>query len=97
MLEFALVNVFRPLILFMGIFGDSISLIVLMRKKLNKLGPRDMYRYLFLVDLITLVKFVHPNIGITFISSLFLCKASVFIDMTLITISPWIIGKFFHF
>jgi len=90
MLEFALVNVFRPLILFMGMFGNSISLFVLMRKKLDKLGPRDMYRYLFLVDLVTIVKLVNPNFGIKF--SL-ICKTSVFTDMVLIVISPWIIGK----
>lgn len=91
-LEFFSLTILRPFILFLGLFGNSIGLLVLLRKKLIKIGPRNVYRYLFLVDLLTLFKLAHPDVFRKFaISSSIVCKISAYFIISIVTVSPWLI------
>ena len=39
-----------PIILIIGLIGNTFGLTVLLRKNMINVGPRNMYRYLFILD-----------------------------------------------
>ena len=92
MFDYSLLSLIKPCILFLGLAGNLVSLTVLLRKKLTKIGPRNIYRLLFVVDLFILMKLMHSNIWQSLIiSSNNACKISVYFIISILTISPWLL------
>lgn len=78
-IEFFVHFISAPVVLILGLFGNTMGLIVLYRKNLIKFGPIDVYKYLFIVDstyLLTILNFYFKNFGIdiTILSSV-ACKS----------------------
>jgi len=48
--HFFLNNVLPPIIIFLGFFGNTMGIIVIAKKNLNKIGPVLMYNFLFISD-----------------------------------------------
>ena len=53
-----------PIIFAFGLMGNLLGLLVLVRKNLVKIGPRGMYRLLFMMDTIVLL-----SISVTYLNS----------------------------
>lgn len=76
------VYIMAPLVLLIGLIGNTLGFCVLLRKKMKKIGPVHMYRYLLLMDLFYLLQIVIDYLGhafgsqfnLTILSSL-ACKA----------------------
>lgn len=49
---------FPPMILILGLIGNSTGYLVMKRPKLVQIGPRNIYKYLFIIDSIYLVQIV---------------------------------------
>jgi len=65
------------LILCFGLIGNSMGLIVLSRKKMDEIGPLNIYRYIFIFDSIYLLTLVNFYLNFAFsidIYNLFTCK-----------------------
>jgi hypothetical protein len=54
MTNFFVKYVFAPFILILGLIGNPMGLIVIGRKKLEKIGPVLIYKFLFIFDTIYL-------------------------------------------
>jgi len=54
MTNFFLNYVFAPVVLILGLIGNPIGLIVVGRKKMGKIGPVLVYKFLFIFDTIYL-------------------------------------------
>jgi hypothetical protein len=52
--NFFLNYVFAPFVLILGLIGNPIGLIVVGRKKIEKIGPVLIYKFLFIFDTIYL-------------------------------------------
>ena len=52
--EYFVYQLFGPIVILLGIFGNSLGLIVPRRRDLDELGPKNTYKYLFLIDMICL-------------------------------------------
>lgn len=82
-----------PIILFLGLIGNSIGFVVLLNKKLRKLGPLIIYKYLLLIDSLYLIQIVVTYFELTFgysltLISVFSCKLWFFLNYSLAVISP---------
>jgi len=58
MMNFFVEFLFAPIILLLGQFGNLFGLIVIGRKKLDKIGPILIYKFLFTMDSIYLSIFI---------------------------------------
>jgi hypothetical protein len=56
--HFFLNNVLPPIIIFLGFFGNTMGIIVVAKKNLNKIGPVLMYNFLFISDTLYLGIFI---------------------------------------
>jgi len=85
-----------PIIFTIGIVGDVFGLLVLQRKNLAKIGPRIMYRFLFVMDIINLLSIIvfYLNTAFKFdvlIVFNYVCKLFVYLNIWLGSISPFIL------
>ena len=53
--EFFYIYVLPLIILILGLFGNTLGIIVIGRKKLDKIGPVLIYKLLFVSDLLYLI------------------------------------------
>jgi hypothetical protein len=65
MISYFIIYLMAPLIFIFGLIGNILGFIVLLRKNLIKIGPRIMYKMLFLMDIVVL------SIIVTYLSSAF--------------------------
>ena len=66
MMNFFVEFLFAPIILLLGHFGNLFGLIVIGRKKLDKIGPVLIYKFLFIMDSIYLSIFIINLTNINF-------------------------------
>ena len=84
---------FAPTIIILGVFGNLFGLIVISKKKLNKIGPQIAYIALFISDFFNFVlifqsyTLIEFNINITSFSN-FACKSYWYLNFALGPISP---------
>ena len=83
---FFVIYLMAPIILIFGIVGDVFGLLVLQRKKLVKIGPRGMYRFLFVMDIINLLSIIVNYLNSAFninvqIISRYACKLYVYLTV----------------
>ena len=95
--EFFIIYVLPVILLVIGLMGNIMGLNVLRLKKLKKIGPMIVLKYLFLVDSIYLLTIITRYMNISFdmglnvISSLS-CKLYRYIGYSLDAISPWLLA-----
>ena len=82
-----------PIILSFGFVGNTLGCIVLSRKTIKKIGPQNMYRYLFVSDTLYLLLIIVNYLGFGFnldvtISSKYFCKLYWYLNFVLGPISP---------
>lgn len=82
-----------PIILSLGLVGNQIGFIVLTRKNIRRIGPRNMYRYLFVSDTLYLLLIIVNYLGNGFVidlttSSKYVCKLYWYLNFILGPISP---------
>ena len=80
--EFFVINIFPILIIVLEIVGSTFGLLVLKNKKLKKIGPLHMYRYLFIVGIVNspkIFQFYLHNFNIHFETiSLLACRLTIY-------------------
>lgn len=92
-----LVNyVLPPLVLFLGLVGNTLGLVVLQHPDLNKIGPRDTYTNVLAWDSFYLIQIVVNYLQYTFsinLSSLSVisCKLWNYFNYSLANVSSWLI------
>ena len=57
-LDFFLNYILPPIIISLGLIGNTIGLMVISKKKLKKIGPVLIYKFLFITDTIYLSKYI---------------------------------------
>lgn len=92
-----LVNYILPaIVLAIGLLGNTLAFRVLSNKNLINIGPRDMYRYMFLADTFYLLQIIGANLqytyslDVTLISNIS-CKIWYHFNYSLASVSPWLI------
>jgi hypothetical protein len=87
---------FPPLILLIGLTGNLLGCIIIWRPKLKNIGPRNIYKYLFIMDTIYLLEIVfnYSSFGfgkiINNVSDI-ICKLTNYFGFSLAVISPMLI------
>ncbi len=94
--EYFVYIIFGPLVLFLGLLGNVLGLVVLRRKNLEKLGPKRMYQYLFKIDLICLLIVLNNHLVQSFdmgfqVLSRLSCKLYMYFAYTFSPITPMIL------
>ena len=82
-----------PIILALGFVGNILGFTVLTRKRIHRIGPRSMYKYLFAADTFYLLLIVVNYLAYAFsydltISSKYFCKLYWYFNFVLGPISP---------
>ena len=93
--QFFVKNVFPILIIVLGTVDNIFGLLVLNRKKLKKIGPVEMYKYLFVVGMANYPKILQcylHNFGIYFENtSVMVCRLTSYFWYTTDPLSPMIL------
>jgi len=94
--EYFVYIIFGPLVLLLGLFGNSMGLVLLKRKNLEKLEPKKMYQCLFIIDLVCLLTVLNNHLVQSFdigfsILSQFTCKFYMYFAYTFSPLTPMIL------
>lgn len=85
-----------PICFFLGTFGNTLGYVVMLRKKMTKIGAKHIYRYLFITDTVFMLQMVadiiayHYGYDITKLS-VYSCKAYYYFSYTLASLSPMLL------
>ncbi len=88
---------FPPIILCIAIVGNTLGFIVIRKPKLINIGPRNIYKYLFIFDTFFLLQIIvsyiqHANFtGYLNQTSILVCKLAIFINYSFAAVSPLLI------
>lgn len=85
-----------PIILAIGLVGNAFGLIILTHRKTSKMGPINMYKFLFVTDTIFLILVVENYLQYGFQSNIavlskYVCKLFWYVNYTLAPISPMLL------
>jgi hypothetical protein len=86
-------QVFAPIVIFLGAFGNLFGIIVISQKKLKEIGPHNIFICMFTLDCIYFPLIFHPymaymfNINVTNMSSI-ACKTYWYARYSMAFISP---------
>lgn len=93
--DFFVINIFPILLILMEIVGSIFGLLVLKKKKLKKIGPLHMYRYLFIVGIVNspkVLQYYLHNFNIQFeTSSVLACRLVSYYWYVTFPLSPMIL------
>ena len=67
LINFFVNYLFPPIIFLLGLFGNTFGLIIIGRKKLDKIGPILIYKFLFITDSIYLSRYIRINFSKLFL------------------------------
>ena len=95
-LEILTYFVLTPLILTVGFFGNTTGLKVLFRKNMHKIGPIYMYRYLFIIDSLSLIPLLNTYLTTTFqidvlVKTTLRCKIFSYFSYSITSLSQMIL------
>ena len=65
-IHFFVINLMAPLVLLIGLVGNTFGFFVLLREKVKKIGPIYIYRYLMLMDIFYLLQIIIDYLGHAF-------------------------------
>ena len=94
--QFFVYYLMGPLVFLTGMVGNIIAIIILSRRSMTKLGPKNIYLYLFICDSIFL-SFIIVNyfdFGYDYdltVLSKYICKMYWYISYVIAPISPWLL------
>ncbi len=96
MISYFIIYLMAPLIFIFGLIGNILGFIVLLRKNLIKIGPRIMYKMLFLMDVVVLLSIIVTYLSSAFnydltIISKYSCKLYWYLSLCVGPISPYIL------
>lgn len=96
--EFFIYFIFPQLIFFIGIIGNLLGLMVMVMssKRLEKMGPRYIFRYLLIIDSIYLLTYLKSNLQTGFGIDLttkysFICKTYTYCLNAVASIPPMLL------
>ena len=95
-IEIFVYYIMAPLVFAIGTFGNITAIIILSRRSMMKLGPRDVYLYMFVFDFIFLTFIITNYLQYGYgydstIYSKYSCKLYWYIGSLLAPISPWLL------
>ena len=96
MISYFVIYLMAPIIFIFGLVGNLLGLLVLLRKNLAKIGPRIMYRFLLMMDIINLLSIIvnYLNSVCNFnlqIMSTYSCKFYWYLILLVGPIPPYIL------
>ncbi len=96
MISYFVIYLMAPLIFIFGLVGNLLGLLVLLRKNLAKIGPRIMYRFLLIMDIINLLSIFVNYLNSAFnfnlqIISTYSCKLYWYLILLVGPIPPYIL------
>jgi hypothetical protein len=85
-----------PIVFIIGLVGNVVGFLVMLRKNLAKIGPRIMYRFLLIMDIFTLLSIIVVYLKSVFnidllIMSKYACKLYLYLSIWLGAIPPYIL------
>jgi len=85
-----------PIFFFLGIFGNIMGFVVMLKKEMKKIGARNIYRYLFITDSIFIIQLVVDLIFYQFSYdvtklSVYTCNMYYYFSYTLASLSPMLL------
>ncbi len=94
--KYLLYSIYPPFILSFGLIGNFLGLLIMKRKKMKKIGPVNIYRYLFIMDSVYLCLILEPyfetEYEIDFCTfSSWSCKLYSYLSYLLQVISPMLL------
>ncbi len=95
-LEYFIVYLMAPLVLAIGLVGNTLGILVLSKQKLIKMGSIHTLRYLLLIDSAYLFMIIQPYLAYPFqldftLISDKVCKLFKYFNYSLDVISPWLL------
>jgi len=80
--------IFPPLILCFGLIGNFLGFKTMLRPKMLEIGPRNTYKFLFIMDAIYLVQIIVTNLQLTYSTDIstiskITCKLWVYLTYSL--------------
>ena len=95
--EYFTIYIMPPLVICFGLLGNVCGILVISKKELLKIGPRDMYRYLFISDTAYLLFMIQYYVLYGFaldptVLSKYVCKLFYYLSYTFAAISPWLLS-----
>ena len=95
-LEYFIVYLMAPLVLIIGLVGNTLGTLVLSKQKLIKMGSIHTLRYLLLIDSVYLLMIIQPYAAFSFgmdftLISDRVCKLFKYFNYSLDVISPWLL------
>lgn len=94
--EFIVKYIYPPLVLIAGLLGNVLGFIVFSSKSSEKIGPRNIYRYLMIMDTVYLIQIVNKYLKYAFrtdlaVTSVELCQTTKYFAYCLDAISPMLL------
>ena len=94
--EFFVFFMQTPIVLLIGLLGNSLGLFVIWRKKFLKLGPREMYLSLFIIDSLILISTLNFYLSKAFeinftIQSSLACKLFMYLEYSMAPVSSMLL------
>lgn len=94
--EFFVYYMMTPIALSLGFFGNIMGILVLRRKKLEKIGPVFIYRIMFISDSIFMLQMINPFLLNLFGKNLmtfseFSCKVIVYLAFGMFSLTPMLL------
>ena len=96
-IDFFINYLFAPIVLVTGLIGNSLGISVLIKsKKLNKIGPILIYKFLFISDTFYILQIMINYFGYAFsldltILSNLSCQIYIYFNYAFSAISPWLL------
>ena len=95
-MKFIINFVLPPFVLITGLIGNLFGYIIISRKKLAKIGPVKIYKYLFAIDSFYLIQIVASSLEYSYglnlaTNSSLSCKFYIYFNYSIAAISPWLL------
>ena len=96
MISYFVIHLMAPIVFIIGLVGNVVGFLVMLRKNLAKIGPRIMYRFLLMMDIINLLSIIVVYLKSVFnidllIMSKYACKLYLYLSIWLGAIPPYIL------
>lgn len=95
-MKFIINFVLPSFVLITGLIGNLFGYIIISRKKLAKIGPVKIYKYLFAIDSFYLIQIVASSLEYSYCLNLathssLSCKFYIYFNYSIAAISPWLL------
>jgi len=94
--EFFVYYMMTPIALLLAFFGNLMGILVFAKKKMKKIGPIYIYRFIFISDSIFILQMINPFLlsltgrNLSLVSNL-LCKLTFYLGLGLFSLTPMLL------